>query len=115
MSTQIDKRPERAEAVQQRPAVAPRVDIFENKDEILLVADMPGVSKDGLSINVSDEQLSIEGRIADAPTGRARWITQATELSALANSVRARLPSAREEVETSGAGGASFSWGMGGR
>ena len=71
MSTQLDKRPERAEAVQQRPAVAPRVDIFENKDELLLVADMPGVTKDGLTINVSDEQLSIEGRIADAPTGRA--------------------------------------------
>ncbi|HEX5066456.1 MAG TPA: AI-2E family transporter [Myxococcota bacterium] len=53
--------------------------------------------------------------LPDAPTGRARWITQATELSALANSVRARLPSTREEVQTSGAGGASLSWGMGGR
>lgn len=53
--------------------------------------------------------------LPDAPTGRARWITLATELSALAHSVRARLPSAREEVQTSGAGGASFSWGMGGR
>ena len=53
--------------------------------------------------------------LPDAPTSRATWITRATELSALANSVRARLPSAREEVATSGAGGASFSWGMGGR
>jgi len=53
--------------------------------------------------------------LPEAPTGRTRWITLATELSALAHSVRARLPSAREEVETSGAGGASFSWGMGGR
>jgi predicted PurR-regulated permease PerM len=53
--------------------------------------------------------------LPDAPTSRARWITRATELAALAHSVRARLPSSREEEETSGAGGASFSWGMGGR
>jgi predicted PurR-regulated permease PerM len=42
------------------------------------------------------------------------WITRADQLTALANSLRARLPSERV-AETSGAGGASFSWGMGGR
>jgi HSP20 family molecular chaperone IbpA len=71
MNTQMEKRPERAEVVQQRPAVAPRVDIFENKDELLVIADMPGVAKDGLTINLDAEQLSIEGRISDAPQARA--------------------------------------------
>jgi hypothetical protein len=48
-------------------------------------------------------------------TGRScTWITRADQLSALANSLRARLPSERA-ADTSGAGGASFSWGMGGR
>jgi HSP20 family protein len=51
-----------AEAVQQRPAVAPRVDVFENKDEILLVADLPGVGEDGLSIDVDEERISLVGK-----------------------------------------------------
>jgi HSP20 family molecular chaperone IbpA len=59
MNTQLDKRPERAEAVQQRPAIAPRVDIFENRDELLVLADMPGVTQNGLSIHLDEEQLRI--------------------------------------------------------
>lgn len=42
------------------------------------------------------------------------WITRSEQLCALANSLRARLPSERA-AEMSGAGGASFNWGMGGR
>jgi HSP20 family protein len=70
--TQLDKQQQgsRAEAVQQRPAVAPRVDIFENKDEVLLVADMPGVSKEGLNIHLDHEQLTVEGRVLAETAGR---------------------------------------------
>ena len=50
------------EAVQQRAAVAPRCDVFENKDEVLLVADLPGVDQEGLRIDVVDERISLEGR-----------------------------------------------------
>src|SRR5258706_1906979 len=56
------KRPSDVEAVQQRPAVAPRCDVFENKDEVLLVADLPGVGQEALRIDVHDERLSVEGR-----------------------------------------------------
>ncbi len=59
----ISKRsPRDAEAVQQRAALAPRCDVFESKDEVLLVADLPGVSHETLRIDVDDERISLEGR-----------------------------------------------------
>lgn len=45
-----------------RHMVAPPVDIFENRDEILLLADLPGVPKDALRVTWDADQLSIEGR-----------------------------------------------------
>ncbi|MBI5558080.1 MAG: Hsp20/alpha crystallin family protein [Deltaproteobacteria bacterium] len=40
---------------------APDVDIFVNDDEILLVADMPGLAKEDLAINLENNTLTIEG------------------------------------------------------
>lgn len=55
--------PERVpERVSERPAAVPRVDLFENDEELLLVADLPGVKKDGLDVQFHDGTLSIEGR-----------------------------------------------------
>ena len=47
---------------QQRVTVLPAVDIFENKDELLIFADLPGVAKEDLSINFDKGQLTLEGR-----------------------------------------------------
>ncbi|AKT37305.1 Hsp20/alpha crystallin family protein [Chondromyces crocatus] len=55
-----------AETIQQRPAVAPRVDIYENADELLVLADLPGVLQDGLSVHLEKGELTIEGRRVDA-------------------------------------------------
>lgn len=44
-------------------ALLPPVDIIEDEDGIALLADMPGVSTDGLDIQVDDQVLSIEGEI----------------------------------------------------
>jgi len=41
----------------------PAVDIFETKDELVLVADMPGVPTDAVDIDVEGDQLTIEGRV----------------------------------------------------
>jgi HSP20 family molecular chaperone IbpA len=41
--------------------VAPVVDIFENEDEVLLHADMPGVTKDKITVNVDNGKLEISG------------------------------------------------------
>ena len=59
----------RIEHVSERPAVAAEVDVYENVNELLLIADLPGVSKDNLSIQVDAETLTIEGRRAEAVTG----------------------------------------------
>ena len=61
------------ERTRQIPAVAPVVDIFENDDEILLHADMPGVSKEDVSINVDNGRLAISGVRRLAIHGAANW------------------------------------------
>jgi HSP20 family protein len=43
-------------------AWAPAVDIAESESGITLLADMPGVSKERLSIKVEGDSLTIEGR-----------------------------------------------------
>jgi HSP20 family molecular chaperone IbpA len=43
----------------ERQAFSPPVDIFENKDEILILADLPGVTTDALSVNLDKDQLTI--------------------------------------------------------
>jgi HSP20 family molecular chaperone IbpA len=52
-------------AEQTRPGLVftPSVDIFETDDEITLLADMPGVVPDNLSIDLRDNTLTLEGDI----------------------------------------------------
>lgn len=49
--------PERA---RQGVVVTPAVDIFENKDHLLVVADVPGVPTDGVNLRFDKDQLFIE-------------------------------------------------------
>jgi len=53
------------EKMAQRAAVAPAVDIFENKDELVILADLPGVAKEDLSIHLEKGHLTLEGRLRD--------------------------------------------------
>ena len=39
----------------------PAVDIYENENEILLFADMPGVHKDDITVNIENGKLAISG------------------------------------------------------
>jgi HSP20 family molecular chaperone IbpA len=50
------------ERVQERASVSPRVDVYENANELLLVADVPGVTKDAVEIQFDKGQLTIEAR-----------------------------------------------------
>ena len=45
--------------IQQKTVVYPLVDVLENDKEFLLVADLPGVSKDALDITVDGGQLEL--------------------------------------------------------
>ena len=46
----------------------PPVDIYEEADRLVVLADLPGVQKQGLSVRVDQGVLTIEGRTATAPT-----------------------------------------------
>jgi len=50
-------------AEQTATAIRPPVDIYEDGDGITLQADLPGVSKDRLSIRVESQSLIIEGQM----------------------------------------------------
>lgn len=70
MSEKLQKFEEnKPEAVEDRAWVAPLVDVFENNDEVLLVADLPGVTQETLSINLDKDQLSIVGRVHEETVG----------------------------------------------
>lgn len=63
----IEARPkqkvEREESTRPGAYFQPPVDIYETRDEIVLVADMPGVPPDGVDVHLEGDQLSIEGRV----------------------------------------------------
>ena len=40
---------------------APAVDLYEEKDEIVAKAELPGMSKDDIEVNIDDHQLTIKG------------------------------------------------------
>ena len=59
----------KASATRAREVPLP-VDIFEGTDELLLMADLPGVEPEGLSVSFEAPELRIEGRrgMGDAST-----------------------------------------------
>lgn len=73
-TTEVTKRkditPERSRQI---PAVVPMVDIYENEDEILLHADMPGVTKDNISIHIDNGKLDLSGVRKIVSKGAANW------------------------------------------
>jgi len=62
--------PERSREI---PAITPVVDIYENDDEILLYADMPGVAKDDIAVSVDNGKLAISGVRNVNASGAANW------------------------------------------
>ncbi|MEW6067916.1 MAG: Hsp20/alpha crystallin family protein [Nitrospirota bacterium] len=41
--------------------MSPSVDIFDEKDEIVMKAELPGMDKDNVNINVTDNSITISG------------------------------------------------------
>jgi len=55
-----------AEQTRPHPVFVPAVDIYESEDSLTLLADMPGVTKDGLNIDLKDNTLTIRGEVQAA-------------------------------------------------
>lgn len=50
---------------------APHVDIFETEKDVTVIADMPGVTNDGIDLSLEDNIFTIQGhRILQEQTGR---------------------------------------------
>jgi HSP20 family molecular chaperone IbpA len=52
---------------EQRPVYRPSVDILDSPDEVLLVADVPGVDEAHLDVTLDKNVLTIRGRV-EAPS-----------------------------------------------
>ena len=65
MSAQVTQNNEngKSETLDQRRAFTPRVDIFENAEELVMLADMPGVSNRELNVRIEKDQLHMEGGV----------------------------------------------------
>jgi HSP20 family molecular chaperone IbpA len=61
------------EKTRQLYEAVPAVDIYENENEILLHADMPGVVKENISVDIDNGTLSISGVRKLATAGTATY------------------------------------------
>jgi len=62
MTTEKNNNPQAhavAESASTRPVIAPAVDIYENEQEYLVLADLPGVANDGVQIRFEKGELSL--------------------------------------------------------
>lgn len=57
----------------QLAVVTPLVDIVENDHEILLSADMPGVDRKDISVNIDNGRLTLSGTREVKTVGAASW------------------------------------------
>ncbi len=56
------------------PVFIPPVDIYEEKEALIVVADMPGVGEDGVSVNFAKGVLTIKGNIEARPKQEMRQL-----------------------------------------
>lgn len=50
-------------------AVRPRVDVYENEEELLVLADLPGVKKDGVEVRFEAGELHVSAERPYVPAG----------------------------------------------
>lgn len=49
--------------------LVPPVDIFEHQDGLAVLADLPGVNREGLEVGVDNDLLTIKGAVSYEPKG----------------------------------------------
>ena len=66
-TSELEARPkqkvERRESTRPGAYFQPAVDILETPEELVVVADMPGVPPDAVDVDLEGDELSIEGRV----------------------------------------------------
>jgi len=54
---------------ERKPTLSPACDVYENADELLVVADLPGITADALNVNLDKNELHISARRDTHPKG----------------------------------------------
>ena len=65
----VQREQEAVEHVSSTPRLAPPVDVYENADELLLMADVPGVEHDALDIQLDGGELTFEAKQTEPEEG----------------------------------------------
>src|SRR5437588_11804437 len=52
----------------------PRVDILETEEELLLYADLPGVTQDDVDVRFENGELTLHARRGQTGAGREAWL-----------------------------------------
>jgi HSP20 family protein len=59
-----------------RPSFRPDIDIYETRDEIVLVADVPGASGDDIDLNFENGVLDLHARVRPRRAENAAYLVQ---------------------------------------
>jgi HSP20 family protein len=59
-------------AARQLPAQTPLIDIHEGPDGLILVADLPGIAPEGVSIHLEDNVLHLAAKVGPTAAGKGR-------------------------------------------
>jgi HSP20 family protein len=68
--------PVKSEATRPGKVFLPPVDIYETAETIVVLADMPGVAADKVTIDVKDDQLTISGEITPPSGNQEHLVVQ---------------------------------------
>ena len=67
---------EKKESAKDVRQIVPPVDIYETPDDVVLVADMPGVTKDNLRLDIDKDELTIKGASEEQNNGGEKLIDE---------------------------------------
>jgi HSP20 family protein len=81
MANEVQKSPgesiEKVERTRSGRTYAPATDILERSDEIILIADMPGVTEESVDITLENNQLTIQGFVeTEQPEGHSLYYAE---------------------------------------
>jgi HSP20 family protein len=72
-----------------RRVTVPAVDVFENADELLILAEVPGVSSEGIELRVENDTLILEAKRAPE---KDSWPALAREYDPVDYATKFRIP-----------------------
>jgi HSP20 family protein len=67
---------EAKELAEETRRITPPVDIYETENDVILVADIPGVGKENLTLDTDDDELTISGTFAEKERSGERLIDE---------------------------------------